>query len=198
MKQHRVFVFLITIVALATPSRPEGEEEPWPVLLGSPDVAGRERGARIVEAEYAETVRALLVIVRKPLEEKEPFYISATSRNTAIRLLARLRAADAVADLVQWITPREGQAMTMTELMRFGPAGNALVQIGLPSVPKLLERLEAEGFTDAGTECLKLIVEIKGRDEADVFFRRQLDQDPTDRRREIARQFLKLFPGERR
>jgi hypothetical protein len=107
-------------------------------------------------------------VVNSPVEEGEQFYTSSTSRNIAISLLGKLRAKEAVTDLTRWLTPKTGQGLTFWEEMMFSPAGYALAEIGLPSVPPLFHLLKVEGNVALREQCIKIIVSIKGLPETEL------------------------------
>ena len=124
-------------------------------------------------------------VVNSPVQEGELFHYTRQGgpREMAIYLLGRLRAEEAVEDLMEWLTPRPGQAW-LTEPVRYSPAGRALIEIGLPSVRPLAELVRLKANTRNGQEAIALMMEIKGKEEAQLMFARMADeeQDPEKRR----------------
>lgn len=140
----------------------------------------------------------------------EPFYSSATPRNMAISLLGELRAAEAVPALAGWLRPRPGQNMIMLELTDLSPAGSALVKVGQPAVPALLDILASVGvssewkrtavtepdrvhvrfvgpprerYSPLGDQCLRILVRIKGLEETEAGLKRYIAAETDDARK---------------
>jgi len=129
----------------------------WTDLIRSRDQADRQEAGRIVTTEREKVIQELLAVVNSPVTKGEPFYDPATSRNVAIRLVGQLRAKEAVPALIGHLSPMEGQNLVRFNETMFSPAGYALIEIGLPSVPPLLDVLRKEGCTSP--EMQKAIVE---------------------------------------
>lgn len=175
-----VYVFLTSLLAYA--GGPLNISE-WKALIMSENEKERVLAKQMIldgkEAlvQNKELIQELISIVRRPVIEGEEFYNLTTSRNIAIFLLGKLRAKEAVPDLIEWLTPREGQNLTIDALMVFAPAGYALVEIGLPSVPPLMEKLKSEGTSILGKECVKVITRIKGLEETELLLQRTLGEE---------------------
>jgi hypothetical protein len=125
--------------------------------------------------ERKETIDALLAIVRSPVEEGEEFYNAGTTRNIAIFLLGRVRAKEAVTDLIGCLSLKPGHDSTIDDfsLAILNPAARALVEIGLPVVPHVLDVItEAEGVDGYGVreQCMRIIVAIKGLRGTELLF----------------------------
>lgn len=157
------------------------EDRPaWLAFLVSRDQQDYQRGRRMAVQQQVETEKALLWVLRRPVERNEPFYGS-SARNRAIWLLGQYRIKTAPKYLVDWLEPKEGQGTWMTESRRFPLAGDAMIKIGLPSVPVLTDKVKAEGdrryFMYGGMMCVDLIVEIKGHEETIIHFQRELAKE---------------------
>ena len=200
-----VLVGALALSAPATVQQTTTAQGPgWRELIASKDEVQRAKGKEEALAELTANVGLLISIVESPVSRREPFYTSSTSRNIAIFLLGRLRARDAVPHLVKWLEPQEGQSLVIYSLMMLSPAGYALADIGLPSVPPLMEIIRRDGCSspeapeiihedDGGTrykyppgyrsvplgdQCLKIIVRIKGLDESEFSLRKAMEAEP--------------------
>ena len=146
------------------------KERDWRTLITSGVEKERMSARQRVMSNRRETIQYLLSVLNSPVEEGEQFYASTTSRNIAIFLLGRLRAKEAVTDLIPWLTPKPRQGLFVSEERVFSPAGEALVEIGLPSVPVVVKLLGSEGPISFKQECIKVIVGIKGLRETEFLF----------------------------
>lgn len=140
----------------------------WRTLITSDIEKERTSARRTVLNNRRETIRHLLWVINRPVKKGEEFYSAVTSRNIAISLLGRLRAKEAMRDLTKWLLPRPGQRLFVDNEPMFSPAGYALVEIGLPSVPPLVELLKSETNTALHQQCMKIIVSIKGPPETEL------------------------------
>jgi hypothetical protein len=140
----------------------------WKRLIVSDVVEQRMAGQRALLDNGKQTVEYLLSVLNSPVETGEQFYESTSSRNIAISLLGSLRAREATGELTKWLTAKPGQGQTVWEEMMFSPAGYALVEIGLPSVPPVIELLASDGDAHLREQCIKIIVSIKGLRETEV------------------------------
>jgi hypothetical protein len=138
----------------------------WGAQILSKVEKERASGRRAVITQHSKTVTALLKIVEGPVKEGESYYSSSTSRNIAIRLLGKLRAKSAVSRLMGWLAPKKGQSESMSEVMKYGHAGYALVEIGLPAVSHLLDGIKKEGMSRIGKTCAVILVDIEGKEKA--------------------------------
>jgi hypothetical protein len=163
----------------------EGEKESdWKILIISDIEEERTSAPKEVLGKRRKTIEYLLSVVNSAVEEGEPFYSSTTSRNIAISLLGKLRAKEAVASLVNWLSPKPGQFVKIGELLMFSPAGYALIEIGLPSVPPLFHLLKAEGNVALREQCIKIIVRIKGLPETELLLEDILTKETDNSKRE--------------
>jgi hypothetical protein len=149
----------------------------------------RLEASRMVLARRQHEIEALRAIIRRPIDEREEFYASNTPRNVAIRILGSMRANEAVPDLIALLVPKEGQPLIIGEPVLLAPAGEALVDIGLPAVSPLIETLTADGVKagghyDLGGQCLKTLVFMLGPENTGYFLKkaRDSDTDPAKKR----------------
>ncbi len=148
----------------------EIKKEPgWKELIKSDNDTERHSAEQMVLSERKDTINFLLSIVNSPLKEGEEFYISNTSRNIAMSLLGTFRAKEAVQALIPWLVPKPGQGQISSELRMFSPAGEALFQIGLPSVNPLVDFIKS-GDAALREKCVSMIVYIKGVSETEFLF----------------------------
>ncbi len=187
------------VACLALGADDAARTQGWRQLLLSPDERDRDRAARMVMEERKADVSALLQIVAMPVQPDEPFLRYQTPRNIAIRLLGELRAEEAIEPLITWLTPKPGMSGDVTELGPI-PAARALQQIGMPAAPALMEVLATagvaaergaavapapagppeptgQGHGHLADECLRVLVWIKGLEEAEVGLRRAITEE---------------------
>jgi hypothetical protein len=199
---------MVSVVTSALLAQAPGQGGDWRQLIVSSTEADRDRAADLVVQQHRETVSALLQVLSLPVKQNEPYYTSSTPRNTAIRLLGELRAPEAVPALAQWLIPRPGQSLNVMELTDLPPAGMALVKIGMPAGPAVLDILASNGVSseDARTKvvdgihvryvgpkpqrssplgdgCLRVLVRIKGLEETEVALRRSIAAETDEARK---------------
>jgi hypothetical protein len=156
----------------------------WKALIVSDAPQERVFGQRALLDSRKQTVEYLLSVVSSPVETGEQFYESTSSRNIAIFLLGTLRAREATGELTKWLAAKPGQGQTVWEEMMFSPAGYALVEIGLPSVPPLIELLGSEADAHLREQCIKIIVSIKGLRETEVMFEELIASETSSAKKE--------------
>jgi len=187
-------IFSATAVSRVA-SRDDKNVPDWKTLIRSDIKKDRISARQTVLDNRKETIRYLLSVVKSPIEEGENFFTSTTSRNIAISLLGKLRAKEAVADLSEWLSPKGGQATTTWAPPILTPAGYALFEIGLPSVPPVLNLLKTEKPNSLYREqYIKIIVCIKGLAETELLFEDALakEADPTKKENlKLSLDFLK-------
>lgn len=177
--QKKIFILIIIIIFISTfltdlcfpeKTNEAKKESNWQELIKSEKTKDRESARDILFNERKDTVDFLLSIVNSPLKEGEEFYNYYNSRNTAITLLGTFRAKEAVKALTQWLAAKPGQSMTVDEIHLYTPAGAALVEIGLPSIIPVIERMK-QGEDLYGyffyNECIDVLVSIKGVQETE-------------------------------
>lgn len=188
-KPRSCFLMLIVLLVagLVAHSRGgEGEgggESPF-ALLRSRSSAERLRARALIVEARRQTLGELLTIIRAPVDEGEPFYISGTRRNLAVDLLGRLRAKEAVPELVDILLPKPGHSTDTSRLMFFGHAGYALVRIGLPSVAPVLERLKTLERWGDRDPYLRVLVAVEGAAGAEERLRQSIEREPAGKTRE--------------
>jgi hypothetical protein len=189
--------------------------------VASSSESERHRACEAVRQSFRRVTANLLAIVGTPMVDNEPFD-SSSPRNDAIRLLGELRAAEAVDELVTWLTPRpehSGQYFADRP-----PAHVALVKIGLPAVSALVgvigeegisppfegevtsspqgvvEVEYAEGYLERmspkGDAALGILREILGEEGAAVALEERLSFQPTAERRANVRTAIERLRGQ--
>jgi len=185
-----IIIFVVILILLASCRRRESQEQEkaqnWKTLITSDVENERKSARRSIQDIRKDTIEHLLSVVNTQVKEGEEFYNSVTSRNIAISLLGKLRAKEVVADLTKWLSPKPGQLLIFGdfESYLFSPAGYALIEIGLPSVPPLVELVKSEGTTALGEQCIKIIVSIKGLPETELVFEDMLVKETDNSKRE--------------
>lgn len=218
-----LLVVCLSLFRAAESSAAEADEaRHWRELLTSKKKGERRRAKDLTLRDREDKIEFLLSIVKRPVEEGERFYGRTTSRNIAIDLLGEMRAEEAVTELARWLTPREGQSHVRfvggSNQSRINPAGDALVKIGLPSVPALLDVIRQEGCSSPdepkktregghvryeyppgykssprGDRCLGIIVTIKGVEETELFLKRMMEKEKDKTHRKSLQSALDLL-----
>jgi len=165
------------VIMFSTSFCQEAKEKSWENKIISENEKERQEGRKAVVHLYNSTIKKLVEILNRPVEKSEPFYSSSTARNIAIILLGDLRAKDSVNALLEWVLPKPGQSLVVSSPMSYGFAGCSLVRIGLPAVPSLLEKIEEEGASKLGKECVKVLKDIKGKEEVILFLKAQIGEE---------------------
>ena len=175
-----VLVVMVAVGGMWLAFAEDPGEDLWTVITSS---SGRERqrGEDLVLSIRHAQIQPLRSMITQPIEEGEQFFISNTPRNTAIRLLGRMRAKEAVPDLIPLLVPQDGQGRAVLGLP-VAPTLRALVEIGLPAVGPLLETLKVEGTSDLspfhlGTHCLYVLVAIEGAEDTERLLRKAVEAE---------------------
>jgi hypothetical protein len=167
---------LIMLAAFGSEARVDEEKDTdWKALMISSDANERAAAREAVLEGRKETIGGLLAIVRSPVEEGEAFYDMRSPRGSAIFLLGKLRAKEAVTDLVGCLIPKEGQHVVLDDfgLVIFNPAASALAEVGLPAVSAVVDVIRNTKTTDmygVREQCLRIIVAIKGLRGTELLF----------------------------
>ena len=193
-----IIIIIISSLLLLLNCKPkkssDGEKaEDWRTLITSDNEKERTSAQRKWLIDRQETIHYLVSVVKMPVKNGEPFYSSTTSRNIAIFLLGNLRAKEAVADLTKWLSPKPGQGLKMSEPYIFSPAGYALVEIGLPSIPFLVDLIKSEENTVLREQCIKIIVSIKGLRETELLFEDVVSKETDATKRENLKVVQDMF-----
>lgn len=182
-----ITIFMILILSSAfiqKETKNEKEEPDWKKLMVSDDGKERELAKQIILKQYRETVDYLISVVDSPVKEGESFWGSDTSRNIAIYLLGKLRAKEAVPEILNCLFPKPGQLVLFLPRSFLSPAGYALIEIGLPSVPPLVDLLKKEKSVYSRGECIKVIVGIKGISETELLLENILKKETDQTKKE--------------
>lgn len=150
----------------------ERRDQDWKLLVRSKIEAERALAKQMVQDGRKATVAHLLSVVNSPVEQPEDFRAPGTSRNIAIRLLGEFRAREAVVSLTKWLTLKEKHYIVvdgMEEYLRLSPAALALIEIGLPSVPAVMNVLKGQEVRQRD-QCVRILVAITGARCAEVLF----------------------------
>jgi len=176
----------------------------WPSLIVSKDENDRLEAKALLDNERKQTIEHLLAIVRMPFAGPgDQFYVRTTPRNIAIGQLGAMRAAEAIPDLIECLEPKRGLLGGLTiNFDPLSPAGRALANIGMPSVPPVVDIIRQKGcsstkkreaivepgghvrFKDdptyksspVGDRCLGILREILGDDLTEFVLHRAFDK----------------------
>lgn len=87
----------------------------------------------------SQVIAALIRVLEKPISEERPF-ITVEPWTTAVNLLGDLRATEAIDILVK----NMGETGANFYFSSYNPVGTAIIKIGEPAVPRLIEALSDE------------------------------------------------------
>jgi len=207
-----MLVCALALGVMALGADQPGEQPDWRMLIVSSQGVERAQAEELVLQDRKATLSSLLQVLELPLEADEPFYSPATPRNTAIRVLGEWRAPEAVLAIAQRLMPISGQTTASTVATDLSPAGWALVKIGMPAVPAVMDILASagvssedkgeyiheligggghtrrmgpplEGSSPLGDQCLRILVLIKGLAETEAGLRREIAAETSDSRK---------------
>lgn len=196
-----VVASLAILAAAAAFGRVSAQETQPPNDLFAMVTSGREadraQAKTLVTRNREHDIHVLRMVVQRPISPGEQFYSTATPRNIAARLLGRIRAAEAVPDLIPLLIPQPGQGMSEDELMLLPSPAYALVEIGLPAVRPLINRLAIEEASPMRTECLRTLVGIVGPDGVEYYIGRAIQSETDSAKTKRLNDALKLLkkPG---
>ena len=161
-------------------------------MIQDGDEEERTEAAKELLKQRQETIAGLLNIVRQPIADGELFY-GDSSRNTAIELLGDIRATEAAEELVKWAVVQPGQLEIVSELPVSSPAGIALMKIGLPAIPFLIEEVKSRKNTNNVIEYGRVVFLIKGKADATSHFQRILAETEDEQVKQNIRHVLKYI-----
>jgi hypothetical protein len=160
-------------VSLSERSNEVKKEQDWKDLIKSEIGEELRSASQILLNQRKDTINYLLSVVNSPVKNGESFYNFYTPRNTAISLLGTFRAKEAIKTLTQWLSPKQEQSLIVDSKPFYTPAGAALVEIGLPSVLPIIERIKQGEKVYPNIlydDCLRVLVTIKGVPETESLF----------------------------
>lgn len=112
-------------------------QDPDLEALANPNIPARKEAFKQMDARRGDVVRSLIEIART----KKPSYTFYDPRELAIRLLGKLRAAEAVDVLIADIRFSPPMIVDAISFLQQYPCAEALVQIGDPAREALLRRV---------------------------------------------------------
>jgi hypothetical protein len=147
--------------------------------LESDDVAIRHRAIeQVLAVKGVVDHRAIKAIADKYIAEGRK---KGTVRD-ALRLLGKLQAREYIPYLVSLLPLRvhEDDSSRPPEIATTFPAAGALIDLGLPSIRPVLERLQHESDPDALLAGAGVLRKVLGRDGALKFIRAEMKTAPRD------------------
>ena len=132
-------------------------------------------------------VDILIQIINEPVSKPQEWMNDTTPENLAINALGELRSTKAIPSLLEWITPPEGGFIVgRNKPLHQSPAGRALVNIGKPSVPYLIDLLAGDPKDKVWQISLDILKEIEGEKALKVILIEAASQEQdVDKRRNI-------------
>jgi len=193
-KTNFLFIKVISLLFFAAfvfyYSSAEAANLRWLTLIKSKKDSERRKGEIIVLEQRDAIIKGLLSVVDSPVEKNESFF-SKTPRNTAILLLGKFRATEAIPSLVKWLVPKEGQDTTVWAGDINSPAGSALAKIGLPAVDSLIEVIKSEKPSALTEECAQVIFRILGTELAEAKLQNAIAAGKDEQKKNNIEKYLK-------
>lgn len=190
---HMSLVFLCLSLCTSICVAAEAESGSPMALIASGDEQQRIGAKALLLKERGRRIRQLLSVVNAPLTVGEEFWNSTTRRNISIALLGDLRASEAVTALMKWLVPRQGQNLTLDELLMLTHASRALAKIGLPALDPLLACVTLNGTSRKGEAALRSIGAMLGADAAAWRLERAIASQADERGKQNLRKALKAL-----
>jgi hypothetical protein len=114
-------------------------------------------------AERQRSIRSLIALIEKKSPDSRWLELD-SSENLAIRVLGEMRAVEAIPTLVKWATPPKGgyNIFNLGVSPSNSPAVQALVKIGKPAEPALLEVVKQSPQREIWSISLIILQKIEG------------------------------------
>ena len=201
---NRVISILLTSVAVtvvafsgrASGNDSDDENRSWTVLVKNEN--RQDEAKRALEQERHDEIKLLLEIVDAPGDGAAEAFDVGSTRNTAILLLGKMRAAEAVPSLIKLLLfPDEEFSSDALDYLLLVPAGWALAQIGMPAVEPLLSEIGKEGNSNHGKECTKTFVYILGGDVAQFKLEKAIAAEKNPKRKNNLKESLSFLRSDR-
>jgi hypothetical protein len=165
-------------------------------LLKSDVVGKREEAVQKILAERGDQITALINLVIEKNDDKE-WLNPQTSRNMAVQCLGEYRAVEAIPTLVKLLVPPPGFQLPTRDDRPFhsAPATRALIQIGYPCLPRVVEFLASmEDFEGvAASQGRLVIVSIVGVEHGEAVLKNAANTQKDDAKRRALQEHVKAF-----
>jgi HEAT repeat protein len=170
-KTMRFTTLFLCAVAVAMPglwltwcSAAEGPANPKVERLKSKDEKVRLSASEELLAERQKTIHDLLTLIEAKSPTVRWLSDESTTEGLAIRVLGEMRAIEAVPALIKWATPPEGGYLipNLEVSPSTTPAARALIKIGKPAEPALLEVVKQSPQKRIWSISLSILQEIEG------------------------------------
>ena len=156
-------------------------------LIQSASDKDREQGRVSILTDRAKIVLALIKMIKSPrIDDGDAWTDPSTTTNIAIQCIAAYRAVEAVPALVPLLDLPPGTELSDADaIFRVCPAARALIAIGPPAIPAVIDVLKVTGDPKkmAASQARIVLFEIEGADEGTRLIKNSLlaEKDPTKR-----------------
>lgn len=165
--------------------------------LLSEDFAAIQEAERALVAARAALTRELIAVIRNHVSDPA----RQASVEAAMRILGRMRAAEAAEVLVSYIgfpqvAPYDPRAAgpEVAGGRRHWPAAQALVEIGQPCVAHTMAKLHETGHITEQRACLAVLVKLGQADAVKAMLTEAMNEERNPGRRATLQTGLKLLP----
>jgi HEAT repeat protein len=163
-------------------------------LLRSDTEEERLEGLHQINERRRQIVGELIKLIEAPREGRENgdgWLEERSTRNITIECLGDYRAPEAVPALVKLLAPMPGE--TVSRALYLCPAGKALVEIGSPCVPTIIDLLSQDPVVDATRQELIVLHEIVGWGEGERQLKEAMSAAKDEKKRANLRDSLADF-----
>jgi hypothetical protein len=112
-----------------------------------------------------EAIRAMLLTIEAPRRKAGDAWLDGKSvRNMAVFCAGEYRATETAAALSNLLEPQQDEIVDIITTLRLCPAGVALVKIGNPAIPHMMEILKNNSRGWAANQAKLVLIDIEGLD----------------------------------
>ena len=175
----------------AANSRPEA-------MITSARESERDAARNEIIRSRHETIQKLLELVRPPRQPgNDPWLAYYAPRNIAIECLGEYRAVEAIPALVVLLEPQPGELVTSDRVFRLSPAATALVKIGSPSIPALIEVIKTNSKSEFLLPQARLVVyDIEGYEGGRFRLQQAIAAEANAEKKKVLQENLAIFEKE--
>jgi hypothetical protein len=156
---------VLILLSLGWLAGADGIVQPPPLeLLRSAQLKERNAGKEQILEERSKTIELLLKIVQQPRQPaNDGWQDIGSTRSIAMTCLGEFRAVEAVPVLIKFLEPQPGEGFPLPASLPYCPASAALIKIGKPAIPAVIDILRRELKTGwLGGQARLMLLKIEG------------------------------------